>query len=72
MEFVNDFHPALQYTWETSSSFVTFLDMNISINENHLQVHIDPLQTYGLAFLPHLLLITPKILQELYTLFTVT
>ena len=49
MEFINGFHPALQYTWEISPSSVTFLDMNISIKDNHLStsIHYKPTDSHS-------------------------
>ena len=34
--FVNSFHPALKFTWEISETSVTFLDINISVQDNKL------------------------------------
>ena len=36
INFFNDFHPALQFTWEISETSVSFLDILISINGNML------------------------------------
>ena len=42
--FVNSFHPALKFTWEISETSVTFLDINISVQDNNLatSVHYKP------------------------------
>ena len=42
--FVNSFHPALKFTWEISETSVTFLDINISVQDNKLatSVHYKP------------------------------
>ena len=38
IQFVNTFHPALEFIWEISTSSVTFLDINVSIqNDGSLQ-----------------------------------
>ena len=34
IQFVNTFHPALEFTWEISTSSVTFLDINVSIQND--------------------------------------
>jgi hypothetical protein len=34
--FINNFHPALQFTWEISETSVSFLDILVSINGNKL------------------------------------
>ncbi len=34
INYVNNFHPALQFTWEISETSVSFLDILISINGN--------------------------------------
>ena len=34
--YVNNFHPALQFTWEISETNVSFLDILVSINGNRL------------------------------------
>ena len=34
--FVNSFHPALKFTWEISETSVTFLDINISVQEQQI------------------------------------
>ncbi len=36
INYVNNFHPALQFTWEISETSVSFLDILISINGNRL------------------------------------
>ena len=36
IEFLNSFHPALDFTWEISESSVTFLDINVSVNDSGL------------------------------------
>ena len=34
INYVNNFHPALQFTWEISQTSVSFLDILVSINDN--------------------------------------
>ena len=36
INYVNNFHPALQFTWEISKTSVSFLDILVSINGNRL------------------------------------
>ncbi len=36
INYVNNFHPALQFTWKISETSVSFLDILISINGNRL------------------------------------
>ena len=36
INFVDNFHPALQFTWEISETNVSFLDILVSINGNKL------------------------------------
>ncbi len=36
INYVNNFHPALQFTWEISETSVSFLDILVSINGNRL------------------------------------
>ena len=38
--FVNSFHPALKFTWEISETSVTFLDINISVQDNNLATSV--------------------------------
>ena len=38
--YVNHFHPALQFTWEISEASVSFLDILISINGNKLATFV--------------------------------
>ena len=38
--FVNSFHPALKFTWEISETSVTFLDINISVQDNKLATSV--------------------------------
>ena len=40
INFVNDFHPALQFTWEISETSVSFLDILVSINGNRLTISV--------------------------------
>ena len=40
IKFVNDFHPALQFTWEISETSVSFLDILVSINGNRLTTSV--------------------------------
>ena len=39
--FVNSFHPALKFTWEISETSVTFLNINISVQDNKLATSVD-------------------------------
>ena len=47
--FVNSFHPALKFTWEISETSVTFLDINISVQDNKLgtSVHYKPTDSHN-------------------------
>ena len=47
--FVNSFHPALKFTWEISETSVTFLDINISVQDNNLAtiVHYKPTDSHS-------------------------
>ncbi len=36
IDYVNNFHPTLQFTWEISETGVSFLDILVSINGNRL------------------------------------
>ena len=36
INYVNNFHPALQFTWEISETSVSFLDILVTINGNRL------------------------------------
>ena len=47
--FVNSFHPALKFTWEISETSVTFLDINISVQDNKLatSVHYKPTDSHS-------------------------
>ena len=47
--FVNSFHPALKFTWEISETSVTFLDVNISVQDNKLatSVHYKPTDSHS-------------------------
>ena len=38
--FVNSFRPALKFTWEISETSVTFLDINISVQDNNLATSV--------------------------------
>ena len=40
INFVNTFHPALQFTWEISETSVSFLDILVSINGNLLSTSV--------------------------------
>ena len=40
INFVNEFHPALQFTWEISETRVSFLDILVSINGNRLTTSV--------------------------------
>ena len=47
--FVNSFHPALKFTWEISETSVTFLDINISVQNNNFatSVHYKPTDSHS-------------------------
>ena len=47
--FVNSFHPALKFTWEISETSVTFLDINISVQDNKLATsgHYKPTDSHS-------------------------
>ena len=49
IQFVNTFHPALEFTWEISTSSVTFLDINVSIQNDGLatSVHYKPTDSHS-------------------------
>ena len=49
IQFVNTFHPALEFTWEISTSSVTFLDINVSIQNDGLatSVHYKPADSHS-------------------------
>ena len=40
INFVNDFHPALQFTWEISETSISFLNIPVSINGNRLTTSV--------------------------------
>ena len=40
INYVNNFHPALQLTWEISETSVSFLDILVSINGNRLTTSV--------------------------------
>ena len=40
INYVNNFHPALQFTWEISETSVSFLDILVSINDNRLTTSV--------------------------------
>ena len=40
ISFVNNFHPAFKYTWEISRTWVSFLDILVSINGNALKTSV--------------------------------
>ena len=48
MTFIS-FHPALKFTWEISETSVTFLDINISVQDNKLatSVHYKPTDSHS-------------------------
>ena len=62
--FVNSFHPALKFTWEISENSVTFLDINISVQDNKLATSF-PLQTHRFAQLLTVLVFPPISRQRL-------
>ena len=46
---MNSFHPALKFTWKISETSVTFLDTNISVQDNNLatSVHYKPTDSHS-------------------------
>ena len=40
INYVNNFHPALQFTWQISETSVSFLDILVSINDNRLPTSV--------------------------------
>ena len=40
INYVNDYHPALKFTWEISEASVSFLDILVSINSNALTTSV--------------------------------
>ena len=40
INYVNNFHPVLQFTWEISETSVSFLDILVSINGNKLTTSV--------------------------------
>ena len=40
INYVNNFHPALQFTWEISETSVSFLDILVSVNGNRLTTSV--------------------------------
>ena len=49
IEFVDSFHPALDFTWEISEASVTFLDINVPVNDSGLAttVHYKPTDSHS-------------------------
>ena len=47
--FVNSFHPALKFTWEISETSVTFLDINISVQDNKLATSVHDCRQFYLS-----------------------
>ena len=41
ISYVNSFHPALEFTWEISDKSVTFLDISVSITDDHLSTSVN-------------------------------
>ena len=54
ISFVNSFHPALKFIWEISETSVTFLDINISVQDNKLatSVHYKPTDLHSYLLYP--------------------
>ena len=61
ISYINNFHPALQFTWEISETSVSFLDILVSINGNRLttSVFYKPTDSHSYFSTP-LLLTTPS------------
>ena len=51
INFVNNFHPALQFTWEISETSVSFLDILVSINGNLLSTSVFYKPTHSHSYL---------------------
>ena len=51
INFVNNFHPALQFTWEISETSVSFLDILVSINGNLLSTSVSYKPTDSYSYL---------------------
>ena len=49
ISYVNSFHPSLEFTWEISETSVTFLDISVSIVDDHLStsVHYKPTDSHS-------------------------
>ena len=47
--FVNSFHPAHKFKWQISETSVTFLDINVSVQDNNLtnSVHYKPTDSHS-------------------------
>jgi hypothetical protein len=53
MEFVDQFHPALRFTWEISPNSVNFLDMSISVNGDQLATSVHYKETDSHSYLTY-------------------
>jgi hypothetical protein len=53
MEFVDQFHPALRFTWEISTNSVNFLDMSISFNGDQLATSVHYKETDSHSYLTY-------------------
>ncbi len=53
INYVNNFHPALQFTWESSETSVSFLDILLSINGNRLVTSVFYKPTDSHSYLPY-------------------
>ncbi len=51
INYVNNFYPALQFTWEISETSVSFLDILVSINGNRLLTSVFHKPTYSHSYL---------------------
>ena len=67
--FVNSFHPALKFTLEISETSVTFLDINISVQNNNLatSVHYKPTDSHS-----YLLIFPPISCQRLISVLPIS
>ena len=53
ISFVNDFHPAFQYTFEVSEESVNFLDINLSITSNEIRTSVFYKETDSHSYLKY-------------------
>ena len=62
MEFVNQFHPTLSYTWEIPNKQISFLNIMITINSNHLCTSVHYKSTDSHSYLTYTYIITSKVM----------